>query len=356
MHSGKVPSVEKTRAIYKARAEVGGLEMREKAVPEPGPNEVLIRNRTVAVCGTDLHIYNWDSWSQGRVKTPRILGHEFAGTVAAVGPGVTNVRTGDYVSGEGHLFCGWCERCRSGEAHVCRQWKGLGYDVDGAFSDYFIFPARNVWPNDPGLSPALASIQDPLGNAVHAVFSVDCVAKTTAVVGCGPVGLLAIAVLKAIGAAQIFAFDRGNEYRLDLARKLGAHHVVDTAKIDMGEYIRKHTDGFGLDVVIEAAGAPSAILSAIKNVRAAGNVVLVGIPNQTVAIDVAEDVVFRAIHIHSITGRRVWDTWQKMAGLFKSGGLKVEELVTHSFPFAEYEKAFELMRTGNCGKVVLTME
>ncbi|MBW2057939.1 MAG: L-threonine 3-dehydrogenase [Deltaproteobacteria bacterium] len=343
------------KAIVKARPEPGGLEFRDVPVPEPGFGEVLLKNRAVAICGTDLHIYNWDAWSQKRVKIPTILGHEFAADVVGVGQGVKHVKEGQYVSGEGHLVCGFCDNCRTGKGHVCYNWKGLGYDVDGAFREYFVMPEVNIWENDPETPAASAAIQDPLGNAVHTVFCADCVGKTVAVYGLGAVGLLAVATLKAIGAAEIFAFGRRNEYRLDLARKLGAHHVIKTAETDPVDYIKSHTGGVGVDVAMEIAGTTDAILAAIRSVKMGGDVVLLGIPNKEVPVDFAADVVFRAVSIHGITGRRIWDTWFKMKGLLKSGSLNIGPVITHRFPFDEYERGFELMKTGNCGKVVLEL-
>lgn len=341
------------KAIVKARPEPGGLEFRGVPIPEVGPDEVLLKNRVVAICGTDLHIYNWDAWSQSRVKIPTVLGHEFAADVVKVGEGVKNVKVGDYVSGEGHLVCGFCDNCRTGNGHVCYGWKGLGYDIDGAFREYFVMPEMNIWKNDPDTPYALAAIQDPLGNAVHTVFRADCVGKTVAVYGLGPVGLLCVATLKAVGASEIFAFGRSNEYRLDLARKLGAHHVVKTKETPPVEYIKQHTEGQGVDVAMEIAGTPQAIEAAIRSAKMGGDIVILGIPTAEVSVDFAADVVFRAVSIHGVTGRRIWDSWFKMKGLLKSGRLDVGPVITHQFAFDEYEKGFELMKTGNCGKVVL---
>jgi threonine 3-dehydrogenase len=287
------------------------------------------------------------------VKIPTIIGHEFAADVVGVGDGVKNVKVGEYVSGEGHLICGFCDNCRTGKGHVCYNWKGLGYDVDGVFREYFLMAEMNIWKNDPDTPPASAAIQDPLGNAIHTVFRVDCVGKTAAVYGLGPVGLLSVATLRAIGAAEIFALGRSNAYRLDLARKLGAHHVLKTKDVDPVGYIKEHTGGSGVDVAMEIAGTLEAIQAAIESVKMGGDVVVLGIPNREVPIDFAADIVFRSVSIHGVTGRRIWDSWLKMKGLLKSGRLDIEPVITHQFSFDEYEKAFELMKTGNCGKVVL---
>jgi threonine 3-dehydrogenase len=227
--------------------------------------------------------------------------------------------------------------------------------VDGAFREYFIMPEINIWRNDESTPPAYASIQDPLGNAVHTVFKADCVGKSVAVYGAGPVGLLAVAVSRAIGAAEIFVFGRSNQYRLELAMKCGADHAVKTIDRDPVEYILEKTGGVGVDVAMEIAGTPTAVISAVKSVKMGGDVVLLGIPNSEVSIDIAKDVVFRSVSIHGITGRRIWDSWFRMRGLLKSGMLYVEPVITHQFPFDDYEEGFKLMQNGNCGKVVLNL-
>jgi threonine 3-dehydrogenase len=343
------------KAIVKARPERGGLEFRDLPIPEPGMGEVLVKMRSVAICGTDLHIYNWDAWSQKRVKTPRTLGHEFAGTVVKCGPAVTFVKEGDYVSGEGHIVCGFCLQCRTGEGHVCQDWKGLGYDIDGCFAEYLVYPERNLWKNDPALPPDQAACQDPLGNATHTAFAADCVSKRVAVFGLGPVGLFTVAVLKAIGAAEIVAVDWNNRYRMDIARRLGAHHVVAAAEQSSVEAIRQLTGGHGVDVCLEISGAESAIRDALHSVRLGGTMVMIGTPNTPVSFDLASDVIFRSLTIKGVTGRRIWDTWYRMAGLFKSGQLDIAPIITHHLPFDQYERGFELMATGQCGKVVLEL-
>lgn len=343
------------KAIVKAKAEPGGLEFRNLPVPEPGPGQVLLKNRAVAICGTDLHIYNWDAWSQRRVKPPIIIGHEFAADVVKLGDGVNNVKVGDYVSGEGHLVCGFCDNCRTGNGHVCYDWKGIGYDVDGAFAEYFLMPERNIWKNDP-LTPAdFAACQDPLGNAIHTVFRTNCVGKKVAVFGLGPIGLLAVATLSAIGAGEIFAFDWDNDYRCRLAKQLGAHHVVKSKEQDPLAYIRQHT-GVGVDVALEMAGSQASAQTAIKGVKMAGEVVFLAAPSGGVNIDLLNDVVFRSVSLYGITGRRIWDTWFTMRGLLKSGNLAIDPVITHHFSFDEYEKGFALMQSAQCGKVVLELK
>lgn len=343
------------KCIVKAKRESGGLAFQDRPIPKAGSGDVLIKQKAVAICGTDLHIYNWDAWSQRRVPVPCVLGHEFAGEVVEIGPGVTHVKVGDYVSGEGHLVCGVCQQCRTGMGHVCESWKGLGYDIDGAFCEYLKFPAMNVWHNDPAVEPAMCSIQDPLGNAIHTVFSQECVAKKVAVFGLGPVGLLSIAVLKAIGAEEIFAIGQKNRMRIDLAKQVGAHHAVGVEAGDPVQYIKDHTKGKGVDVVLEISGNPKAFKSALDAVKAAGHISVIGTSNASYDVDFAKDIVFRGVNIHGITGRRIWDTWYKMKGLFNSGNLDVSKIITHRLPFDQYEKGFEIMQSGNCGKVVLEL-
>jgi len=342
------------KAIVKAKPEIGGLEFRELPVPQPGPHDVLIKNKCVAICGTDLHIYKWDPWSQGRLKLPRIIGHEFAGEIVEIGCAVEHFKVGDYVSGEGHLVCGFCQMCRTHQSHICENWVGLGYDVDGAFAEYIVLPEANVWVNDPNMKPEIAACQDPLGNAVHAVFAADCVGKKVVVFGCGPVGILAVAVLKAIGAAQIIAIEWDNEYRRKLALRAGATHTLMSKNIDdVPQAIRDITGHKGADVTIELAGTRRSIQDAVRGVRPGGDAILLGIPGEPVEFNIAEEIVFKAIHIHGITGRRIYDTWYRIAGLLQSGALDIESLITHRFPFAEYERGFDLMMQGKCGKVVL---
>jgi threonine 3-dehydrogenase len=344
------------KAIVKVRREPGGLEMRDLPQPTPKANEALIKIDKVAICGTDLHIYNWDAWSQHRVQTPRVIGHEFAGEIVATGAALKRFAVGDYVSGEGHLFCGVCQMCRTGQAHICEDWLGLGYDCDGAFAEYLTLPEVNLWKNDPAVPPEVAAIQDPLGNAVHAVFAADCVTKKVVVFGCGPVGLLAVTVLHAIGAAQVIALDKGNKYRLDLAKRVGATHVIDVNEVaDVAAEIRKITGGKGADVVIEIAGSAASVRAAIESVHPGGDLVLLGLPSERVAFDISEEIVFKAIRIHGICGRHIYDTWYRMAGLLKNTNIKLQEIITHHFPFDEYEKGFQLMRQGNCGKVILDL-
>ncbi|RLG70547.1 MAG: L-threonine 3-dehydrogenase [Methanobacteriota archaeon] len=346
---------EKMEAVVKTRPELGGTEIKEVEIPSVGPNDVLIKVRVASICGTDVHIYNWDPWAQGRIKTPRIYGHEFCGEVVEVGPNVTSVKPGDYVSGECHIACGHCYLCKTGNAHICRDMKIFGVDVDGIFAEYACIPENNVWRNDPDLKPELASIQDPLGNAIHSVFAADVPGRNVAVLGCGPIGVMSVAVCKAIGAAQIFAVGRRNMYRINLAKKAGATKVFRAAD-DVEGVVREMTDGLGVDVVLEMSGNTKAVQQGLRLLRPGGTLVLLGVYTEPAEIDLSKDVVFKYVNIKGINGRLMFDTWYRMAGLLKSGSLDLDFVITHRYKFKDFEEAMQTMRSGNSGKVVLKLE
>ena len=332
-----------------------GAEICEVAEPEiTRPDQIKVRVRATSICGTDYHIYSWDRWSANRVQTPRIMGHEFAGEIVAVGAQVEHLHEGDYVSGESHWVCGHCQQCLMNERHVCANTRILGVDVDGCFAPYVVVPAASAWKNDRSVPPEFACIQDPLGNAVHATLSGEVIGRTVAVLGCGPIGIFAVAVAKAAGASVIYATDT-RTYRLDLATKLGADHVVNVTEADAEKEILDHTRGQGVDVVLEMSGAPSAIRQAMRICRRGGRVSLMGIPAQPVELDMAEDMIFKGLTIHCIVGRRLYETWETMRSLLSSGRLDIAPAITHRLPFEQFEHGMELMRDGACGKVVFLM-
>ncbi len=343
------------KAIVKAYA-APGAEMRD--VPEPEitrPDQIKVKVLATSICGTDYHIYSWDSWSSQRVKPPRVMGHEFAGEVIEIGSDVTAFKVGDYVSGESHWVCGHCKQCLLNERHVCANTKILGVDVDGCFAPFVVVPEGSAWKNDRSVPPQFACIQDPLGNAVHATLAGEVVGRSVAVLGCGPIGIFAVAVAKAAGAATVYASDT-REYRLNLATKLGADGVVDVTKDDLESYIAKRTDGQGVDVVLEMSGASIAIQQAMRIARRGGRVSLMGIPAQKVELDMAEDMIFKGLQIQCIVGRRLYETWDTMRSLLSSGRLNVEPAITHLLPFEDFDHGMALMRDGLCGKVVFQME
>ncbi|MCG7409022.1 L-threonine 3-dehydrogenase [Paenibacillus sp. ACRRX] len=328
-----------------------GAVLKEVPIPTCGPHDVLVRVKTSSICGTDVHIYKWDEWASKTVVTPNVFGHEFAGIVEAIGDEVTNVKIGDYVSGEGHVVCGQCKPCRTGNAHVCKNTKSFGITIPGCFAEYAIVRASNVIHNDPNLPLEIACLQDPLGNAVQTVLSGDVVGKSVAVVGVGPIGLMAIAVAKACGSGTIFAVDI-NPYRLAMAKTMGADVVINSREESLVDVIMEATDGEGAEVVLEMSGHPDAIRDSLKAASQAARVSLLGIPTKEVPFDLAQDIIFKGLHIHGITGRRMYDTWYQLKGLLERGRIDLSPLVTHHFTLDQYEEAFALMASGNCGKIV----
>jgi threonine 3-dehydrogenase len=345
---------DKMLAVFKTSPELGGTEFKEIPVPKPGPDDVLIKVKMCAICGTDVHIYNWDSWAQSRIKTPLLYGHEFAGEVVEVGGHVTHVKVGDYVSAESHIFCSHCYNCNMGMRHICSHLNILGVDTTGIFAEYAKIPAQNVWKNDPGLPLEYASVQDPLGNSVHTVFAADIPGKNVVVLGCGPTGLFATAICKKIGAAHVFATEAKYPYRADIARNIGADHVF-SAEDDVHSAVMDATDSVGADVVLEFTGSPVAVNQGLNLLRTGGTMVLLGVFSKEFCTDLTDNVVFKYTTIKGITGRLIWDTWYRMRGLFKAG-LNIDPIITHKFKFEEFFEAMDIMRSGKSGKIVLEMK
>ncbi|MDQ0253635.1 threonine 3-dehydrogenase [Evansella vedderi] len=329
-----------------------GATLKEVPIPEIGDQEVLIQVKATSICGTDVHIYAWDEWSQSRVNPPYVFGHEFSGIVVKKGKYVNNVEVGDHVSAETHIVCGHCPQCLTGQAHICANTQIIGVDRDGCFAEYVALPAENMWKNDPELPFDVASVQEPFGNGVHTVLAGDVAGKSVAIIGCGPIGIMAVGIAKAAGASQVIAFDL-NEYRLDLAKKMGATTVVNASKENPLEVAKKLTNGHGVDVVCEMSGHPVAMNQGFKMVTNGGRVSILSLPVKPVEIDVTNDIVFKGITVQGITGRRMYETWQQVSGLLGSGQVDVKPIITHHFPLEEFEKGFDLMLQGKCGKVVL---
>ncbi|WP_374020648.1 L-threonine 3-dehydrogenase [Paenibacillus thiaminolyticus] len=336
--------------LVKAERKPGAV-LKEVPVPAYGPDEVLVRVKASSICGTDVHIYKWDDWAARTVVTPNVFGHEFAGIVEAVGDRVTNVKAGDHVSGEGHVVCGVCKACRTGNAHVCPHTRSFGITLPGCFGEYAVLRASNVIQNDPKLPFEIACLQDPLGNAVQTVLSGDIVGKSVAVIGVGPIGLMAIAVAKACGSGTIIAVDI-NPYRLEMAKTMGADVIVNSKEVNSVQAIREATNGEGAEVVLEMSGHPDAIRDALKAAAQAGRVSLLGIPSKEVSFDLAEDVIFKGLQLVGITGRRMYDTWYQLKGLLERGRIDLTPIITHRLTLDRYEEAFDLMSSGNCGKIV----
>ncbi|UHA71823.1 L-threonine 3-dehydrogenase [Paenibacillus sp. 481] len=330
---------------------VSGAVYKEVPVPTCGPHDVLVRVKTSSICGTDVHIYKWDEWAARTVVTPNVFGHEFAGIVEAIGEEVTNVKVGDYVSAEGHVVCGTCKACRTGNAHVCPNTKSFGITIPGCFATYAVVKASNIIHNDPKLPIEIACLQDPLGNAVQTVLSGDIVGKSVAVIGCGPIGLMAIAVAKACGSGTVYAIDI-NPYRLAMAKTMGADVLIDNSDNSMVQQLKALTQGEGIEVVLEMSGHPGAIRDGFKAAANAARVSLLGIPTREVSFDLAEDIIFKGLRVEGITGRRMYDTWYQLKGLLENGRIDLSPLITHQFTLDQYEEAFDLMASGNCGKIV----
>lgn len=342
------------KAAVKLKPAPGSTEVQSVPIPEPRADEVLLRIRIASICGTDLHIYEWDEWAQNRIKTPLIQGHEFAGDIERVGSSVEGFRKDDYVSAEGHIACGRCGPCRTGNPHVCRNVRIIGIDRPGAFAEYLAIPATNVIRNDPDLPLEFATMQDPLGNAVYTVTDADVPGKTVAIFGLGPIGLMAVALCRAMAAKRVIAIGHRNEYRKKLARTVGAHLVLssDGALVDS---VLDATAGEGVDEVLEFSGSEQALRGAVEVVRPAGGIHILGLYARPVTFDVSE-VVTKGIRIHGIHGRLMYETWERMGGLLKSGNLDLQPLLTHRFRLQEYNKAMEVVKSGNCGKVAFPME
>lgn len=329
-----------------------GAEIRDVAVPACGPGQLLLQVKRAGVCGTDLHIYEWDGWSQGRLKPPVTLGHEFVGDVVEVGAGVTGYRVGDRVSCESHMVCSRCLACRTGNSHVCENTQILGVDVNGGFAEYVAVPAANAWRVPANVPIEVAAVMEPLGNAVHTAFAGPLSGCNIAVTGCGPIGLFAIGVARAAGAARVFASDV-SAYRLDLARKMKADAVIDAAGGKFVEQVKALTGGHGLDGVLEMSGNPSAVRDGLGALRNGGRLSLLGLPKQPFELDWNRLVIFKGITIHGIIGRRMYETWYQMDNLLSSGRLDIRPAITHVMPMERFEEAIGLLRSGQAGKVVL---
>jgi threonine 3-dehydrogenase len=330
-----------------------GLQLVEVPVPAIGSREVLVHVEAAGVCGTDLHIHRWDAWAQARIRPPVTLGHEFAGTVEAVGSDVRSVTPGDYVSAESHLTCGACYHCRTGRAHMCERTQILGVDRDGAFAEYVAVDESVVWQNDRfKLAPEVAALQEPFGNAVFATSTQDLPGHTVAVLGCGPVGLFAIAIARASGAGRVLASDRV-PFRLALAESLGATTFDVGRDGDAASWFRSHNEGEGVDVVFEMSGAAAAVRDAFTIARNGGNVVLFGIPSSPVTLDIAESLIFKNLHVTAVNGREVFASWYRTRWLLEHGVVDLRPLITHRYRPDEFEHAFAALESGEACKIVL---
>ncbi len=337
------------KALIKARPEPG-IWMGEVPVPECGPNDVLIRVKKTAICGTDVHIFNWDEWAARTIPVPMAVGHEFVGEVVDMGQEVRGLGVGDRVSAEGHITCGHCRNCRAGKRHLCRNTLGVGVNRPGCFAQFICVPASNVFRVPDAVSDDEAAILDPLGNAVHTALSFDLVGEDVLITGAGPIGVMAAAVCRHVGARHVVVTDL-NPYRLELADKLGATRTVDVSREDLADVERELGMTEGFDVGLEMSGSPAAFTQMLDKMNNGGKIALLGILPGTTAIDWTQ-VVFKGLLLKGIYGREMFETWYKMAALIQSG-LDVTGAITHHFAASDYAEAFEIMRSGRSGKVIL---
>jgi threonine 3-dehydrogenase len=328
-----------------------GASLRTVPVPAIGPTDVLVRVEAASICGTDLHIFRWDEWAQSRIHPPMVFGHEFAGEVVAAGSAVTLVDVGAYVSAETHIACGACYECLHGLQHICKQVEIIGVDRSGAFAQYISVPERNLWPTDRRFPPEIATIQEPMGNAVHSALAAPIAGSTVAIFGAGPIGLFTVPIVRASGAARIMTVEPAS-YRRELATRMGSDIVIDPQSEDVVGRLLEETAGEGVDVVLEMSGNPRAIGQAFRALRHGGHASLLGIPARQVEMDLADGVIFKGATVHGISGRRIWETWYQTRGFLESG-MDLSPIITHVLPLKDFERAFELVASGQSGKVVM---
>jgi threonine 3-dehydrogenase len=344
------------RALRKSSAR-RGADLEDIPVPEPGEGEVLVRVHAASICGTDLHIYDWNEWAQGRIpRLPMTFGHEVAGWVETVGPEVHHVAPGAFVAAETHIACGICSTCRTGRAHICRNLRILGVDTEGAFAEYVVVPAANVWIVGEGIDPDHASVMEPFGNAVHAAFGTeggeDLLTNPVAVIGCGPIGLFSVAIARALGAWKVFAIEPNDERRA-LAGGMGADLLVDPTVEDPVEVVLRETDGNGAEVVLEMSGNARAIDQGTKMLARGGRMSLLGLPDGPVTLDLNDQVIFKEAKILGITGREMFRTWQQTTTLLSTGRVDISPVITHRFGLERYEEAFQTAASGRAAKVIM---
>lgn len=327
-----------------------GLWMEEVAVPEPGINDVIIKVKKSAICGTDLHIYMWDEWAEKTIKTPMTIGHEYMGHIAAMGKGVMNLKIGERVTGEGHLACGHCRNCRRGKKHVCENTVGIGVNINGSFAEYVKVPAENVIPLDERIPDDWAAIMDPFGNATHTALSFSVLGEDVLITGSGLIGSMAVAIAKFAGARYVVASDL-SDYRLDIAKKMGATMGVNPSKGEKISDAVKKLGMRGFDVGLEMSGSPKAFNEMIENMYNGSNISLLGILPSDFKVPWS-DIIFKAITLKGIYGREMWETWYKMEQMI-IGGINLDPVLTHKFHIDDFQKGFDAMEDGNCGKVIL---
>ncbi len=327
-----------------------GIWLEDISIPECGTNDVKIKTTHTAICGTDLHIYKWDEWSQRNIETPLVTGHEFVGIVEEIGSGVTHFKIGDRVSGEGHITCGYCRNCRAGKRHLCHKTIGIGIHRDGAFAEYLVMPEFNVWPVHEEIPSEIAAFFDPFGNAAHTALSFEMVGEDVLITGAGPIGIMAVAICNFVGARHVVITDV-NDYRLDLAKQMGATKALNVSIEQIEDAIADLGMSNGFDVGLEMSGNPEAFKSMLNNMYHGGRIALLGLLPESTQIN-WDDIIFKGLHVKGIYGREMFETWYKMTQMLRSG-LDISSVLTHTFPIDEFQKGFDIMESGQCGKVVL---
>ncbi len=340
------------KALVKAKAEKG-LWLEEVPEPSYGINDVLIRVHRTGICGTDLHIYNWDAWAQKTIPVPMVVGHEFVGEIVAVGSNVNDFHPGEIVSGEGHVVCGRCRNCMAGRRHLCAHTSGVGVNREGAFAEYISLPMSNIWRHHEGVDKDVASIFDPFGNAVHTALQFPILGEDVLITGAGPIGLMAAAVARFAGARFVVITDI-NENRLSLARKLGVTRAVNVKEMALGQVQKELGMLEGFDVGLEMSGNPAAFRDMISQMSHGGKIAMLGIPPEDIAIN-WNDVIFSMLTIRGVYGREMYETWYQMSVMLESG-LSIDPVITHRFSYKNFEEGFRIMNTGNCGKIILNWE
>ncbi|MBU2883285.1 L-threonine 3-dehydrogenase [Psychrosphaera sp. B3R10] len=340
------------KSLAKLKSEVG-IWMTDSPKPTMGHNDLLIKIRKTAICGTDMHIYNWDEWAQKTIPVPMVVGHEYVGEVVDMGQEVRGFSVGDRVSGEGHITCGHCRNCRAGRVHLCRNTTGVGVNREGSFAEYLVIPAFNAFKIPDNISDELASIFDPFGNAVHTALSFDLVGEDVLITGAGPIGIMAAAVAKHVGARHVVITDV-NPYRLELAKKMGATRAVNVAEQKLKDVMNELGMTEGFDIGLEMSGVPVAFNDMLNNMNHGGKIAMLGIPPSNMGVD-WNQVIFKGLVIKGIYGREMFETWYKMASLIQSG-LDISPIITHRFPVEEFQAGFETMGSGLSGKVILNWD
>ena len=324
--------------------------MEDVPAPQCGTNDVKIKVTHTGICGTDLHIYTWNEWAQRTLDLPLITGHEFCGIVEEIGPGITHYKPGDHVSGEAHITCGYCRNCRAGKRHLCHKTIGVGIQRDGAFAEYLVIPESNVWPIHKDIPLEIAAFFDPYGNAAHTALSFEMVAEDVLITGAGPIGIMAVSICNFVGARHVAITDV-NDYRLDLARKMGASRAINVSHERISDVFEELNMSNGFDVGLEMSGNPDAFKDMLENMYHGGKIALLGLLPKATQIN-WDDIIFKGLHVKGIYGREMYETWYKMTQMLRSG-LDISPVLTHKLPIDDFQEGFDIMESGNCGKVVL---